>query len=398
MTRETDPKHGHGGHGHEHGKGDRDQADHAHGPDHNHGSGGRLVRDHSRHDHAGQGDQDSAAGAPHDHDDARSHDHTGHDHASHDHAAHGLFHSHSHGDHHHGQNASERRLWWSLSVLAAFTVFEAVGGFLSHSIALLAESAHMLADCGSLVLAVLAIRVSRRPARPDRTYGHRRYQPLAAYTNGLLLLAITVGVVVEAARRLMSVPEVDGALMMGVAFAGGVANFVAFLILSGGSSLNERGARAHVLSDLLGSVAAIIGAGIILFFHWYPADPLLSLAVSVLILRSGWGLTRDSAQVLLEGTPPGFDAAAVERELAGLPNVKSVHHIHAWSLTGETPIVTLHADCDDGADRKAVLETVTGTLRRRFGVEHVTVQIEYGECVDADQDVDCHEPHSMQSP
>lgn len=264
----------------------------------------------------------------------------------------------------------------------------------------------MLADCGSLVLAVLAIRVSKRPARPDRTYGHRRYQPLAAYTNGLLLLAITVGVVVEAARRLMSVPQVDGALMMGVAFAGGVANFVAFLVLSGGSSLNERGARAHVLSDLLGSLAAIVGAGIILLFHWYPADPLLSLAVSLLIFRSGLQLTRDSAQVLLEGTPPGFDAAAVERELAGLPNVRSIHHIHAWSLTGETPIVTLHADCADGADRRVVLENVTDTLRRRFGVEHVTVQIEEGECFDADDTVgDCHEPagpvgqpRSMQAP
>ncbi len=384
MTRYTDPKHGHGGqsgHAHDH---DHSGHDHGHEGGHDHGDSGHSGDTHAAHDHS-------------------DHDHAGHDHGSSDHGddhghsdsghSHGLFHSHSH-----GQNASERRLWWSLTVLAVFTAFEAIGGLWSHSIALLAEAAHMLADCGSLILAVLAIRVSRRPARPDRTYGHRRYQPLAAYTNGLLLLGITVGVVVEATRRLMSVPEVDGAVMMGVAFAGGIANFVAFLILSGGSSLNERGARAHVLSDLLGSVAAVIGAGIILYFHWYPADPLLSLAVSVLILRSGWQLTRDSAQVLLEGTPPGFDAAAVERELAGLPNVRSVHHIHAWSLTGETPIVTLHADCDDEADRQVVLETVTRTLRRRFGVEHVTVQIEYGECVDADQDVDCHEPHSAQSP
>lgn len=325
-------------------------------------------------------------------------DHHDHDHDDHDHSHHG--HDHDHGGHHHNhaQNASERRLWWALIVLASFTGLEAVGGLLAHSIALLAEAAHMLADCGSLILAVLAIRVSKRPARPDRTYGHRRYQPLAAYTNGLLLLAITVGVVVEAARRLMSVPQVDGALMMGVAFAGGVANLVAFLILSGGSSLNERGARAHVVSDLLGSLAAIVGAALILLFHWYPADPLLSLAVSLLIFRSGLQLTRDSAQVLLEGTPRGFDAAAVERELAGLPHVRSIHHIHAWSLTGEAPIVTLHADCADDADRRTVLENVTGTLRRRFGVEHVTVQIEDGECFDADAVGDCHEPRSMQAP
>ena len=368
MNRDADPKHGHGGHEHSH-----------------------AGHDHAGHSHGSSSEAHDHGGSDHDHgSDHSRHGDRGHD--DHDHS-HGLFHSHNH-----GQNASERRLWWSLSVLAVFTAFEAIGGFWSHSIALLAEAAHMLADCGSLVLAVLAIRVSRRPASPDRTYGHRRYQPLAAYTNGLLLLAITVGVIVEAAKRLMSVPEVDGGVMMGVAFAGGVANFVAFLILSGGGSLNERGARAHVLSDLLGSVAAVIGAGIILYFHWYPADPLLSLAVSLLILRSGWGLTRDSAQVLLEGAPRGFDTAAVERELTGLPNVRSVHHIHAWSLTGEAPIVTLHADCDDGADRQVILESVTGTLRRRFGVEHVTVQLEYGECVDADQDVDCHEPRAMQSP
>jgi cobalt-zinc-cadmium efflux system protein len=285
-----------------------------------------------------------------------------------------------------------------LGILATFTGLEAVGGLLSHSMALLAEAAHMLADCGSLVLAVLAIRISRRPARADRTYGHRRYQPLAAYTNGLLLIGITVGVVIAAIGRLMSVPEVNGGLMLGVALAGGVANFLAFLVLSGASSLNERGARAHVLSDLLGSVAAVIGATLILRFHWYVADPVLSLAVSLLIFRSGWRLTQDSAQVLLEGTPPGFDTAAVERELVGLPNVRSIHHIHAWSLTGETPIVTLHADCDDGADRRLVLESVTGTLRRRFGVEHVTVQIEDGECVDAAAVGDCHEPRVAQSP
>lgn len=329
----------------------------------------------------------------HDHPHHDEHDHHGHDHGRHDHSAHDpAGHGHGHeGHHHHFENASETRLWWALGILATFTGLEAIGGLLSHSMALLAEAAHMLADCGSLVLAVLAIRISRRPARPDRTYGHRRYQPLAAYTNGLLLIGITVGVVIAAVQRLLSVPEVNGGLMLGVAIAGGVANFLAFLVLSGASSLNERGARAHVLSDLLGSVAAVIGAALILRFQWYVADPLLSLAVSLLIFRSGWRLTQDSAQVLLEGTPPGFDTAAVERELAGLPNVRSIHHIHAWSLTGETPIVTLHADCDDGADRRLVLESVAGTLRRRFGVEHVTVQIEDGECVDAAPIGDCHE-------
>src|SRR5882724_2907509 len=288
---------------------------------------------------------------------------------------------HDHAHHHHkGEAASERRLWVALSILAAFTLVEAIGGFWSRSIALLAEAAHMLADCGSLILAVIAIRVGRRPASYHRTYGNRRYQPLAAYTNGLLLLAITVAVVFEAVRRLASPAQVNGAVMLAVAVAGGIANLAAFLVLSGASSLNERGARAHVLSDLLGSVAASAGAVIILVFGWLGADPLLSLAVSVLIFRSGWRLTVDSAHILLEGSPTGFDTEAVERELGDTPDVCDIHHVHAWSLTGEKVMVTLHAQINEGANGEVALGQVTNLLRQRFGVEHATVQIEEGEC------------------
>ena len=179
--------------------------------------------------------------------------------------------------------------------------------------------------------------------------------------------------------------------MLAVAVVGGVANFAAFLVLSGGSSLNERGARAHILSDLLGSAAAVVAAAVILLFNWLPADPLLSLAVSTLILRSGWRLTRDSAHVLLEGAPAGFDAAEVERELKGLPGVCGVHHVHAWSLTGEATIVTLHADLIEGADRRAALATVLLRLRERFGIEHATVQFEEGECAAPSGTEDCHD-------
>jgi cobalt-zinc-cadmium efflux system protein len=282
---------------------------------------------------------------------------------------------------HHSESASQRRLWLALGILSTFTAVEAVGGLWANSIALLAEAAHMLADCGSLVLAAIAIRVSQRPPRADRTYGHQRYQPLAAYTNGLFLLAITLGVVTEALRRLMAVPPVDGTVMLGVALLGGCANLAALFVLSGGSSLNERGARAHVLSDLIGAVAAIFAAGVILAFGWLSADPLLSLAVSALILRSGWRLTRDSAHVLLEGAPAGFDVGAVERELREMPSVRGVHHVHAWSLTGDTPMVTLHAELTEDADRRTVLLRINERLRQRFGIEHATVQFEEGECI-----------------
>lgn len=269
----------------------------------------------------------------------------------------------------------------ALGVLGVFTAVEAVGGFWANSIALLAEAAHMLADCGSLVLAIIAVRVSQRPPRADRTYGHQRYQPLAAYTNGLVLLAITVGVVAEALRRLLAPPQVNGAVMLGVAVLGACANLAALLVLSGRASLNERGARAHVLSDLLGAVAAMIAAGIILAFGALAADPLLSLAVSALILRSGWRLARESAHVLLEGAPAGFDVGAVERELRDMPSVRGVHHVHAWSLTGETAMVTLHAELAADADRRIVLLGINERLRQRFGIEHATVQFEEGECV-----------------
>src|SRR5262249_47781211 len=161
--------------------------------------------------------------------------------------------------------------------------------------------------------------------------------------------------------------QVNGQVMLAVAIAGGVANLAAFLILSGASSLNEQGARAHVLSDLLGSVAATAAASIILVFEWLPADPLLSLGVSILIFRSGWRLTSDSAHILLEGSPTGFDTQAVERELSELPKVKGIHHVHAWSLTGEAVMVTLHAQINAGADGDAALSEVTEVLHRRFG-------------------------------
>jgi len=266
-------------------------------------------------------------------------------------------------------------------VLFAFTVVEAAGGFWANSIALLAEATHMLADSVSLLLGILAIRFGRRVASADRTYGNRRFQTLAAYTNGLTLLALTIWVLVEAARRMIAPPEVNGGAMLAVAAIGAVANVVAYLLLSGASSLNERSARAHVMSDVLGSAAAIAAACIILEVGWLAADPLLSIAVSFLILRSGWQLTRESAHVLLEGTPASFDAEIVERELKALPGVCDIHHLHAWSLTGEAPIVTLHAQLFEYADRQQTLAVILENLGTRFGVEHATVQIEEGPCV-----------------
>jgi cobalt-zinc-cadmium efflux system protein len=279
--------------------------------------------------------------------------------------------------HHHGMEAGERRLIVALLILAGFTVVEALGGYFANSIALLAEAAHMLADSASLVLAVIAIRVGRRPASFRRTYGHRRYQPLAAFINGQALLLITLWVVYEAVLRLMHRPAVNGQLMLAVALIGGAANLAAFLALSGARSLNERGARAHVLSDLLGSAAASAAALVILGTGWTLADPLLSLVVSALIFRSAWTLIRDSADVLLECAPAGLDARSIEAELLGfVPGLAGVHHVHVWSMTGEQPTVTLHANLVSGTPHSAVLAAIHVRLKERLQVEHTTVQIE----------------------
>jgi cobalt-zinc-cadmium efflux system protein len=297
-------------------------------------------------------------------------------------------HAHGHG-HGHGQGTSERRLLLTLGILFTFTAVEALGGWLANSIALLAEAGHMLADSGSLLLAVLAIRASRRPADARHTYGSARYQTLAAYTNGLLLLALTVWVVSEVVRRLTAPPAVDGALMLTIALLGGAANLAALLTLAGASSLNERGARAHVLSDLLGSAAAAVAALLILELHWRAADPLLSILVSLLILRSGWRLTREAGHVLLQGTPPTLDPDDLARDLAEVVGVREVHHLHVWSLTGEAPVVTLHATVDPLIDQQAALQGILYRLRERHATAHATVQIEGGKCLDGGEHP-CH--------
>jgi cobalt-zinc-cadmium efflux system protein len=321
-----------------------------------------------------------------------SHQDHGHGHdQGHDH-----HHAHGHGHVHGADQSSEQRLWVAFGLLFSFTLVEAGGGLWANSVALYAEAAHMLADAASLLLAIVAIRMAQRPARSDRTYGHRRYQTLAAYTNGLVLLGLTAAVVIAAAHRLVLPPPVNGTVMLVTAAVGAAANICAFLALSGATSLNERSARLHVLSDLAGSAAAIAASALILWRGWIIADALLSLAVSVLILRSGWQLTRDSAHVLLEGAPPGFDSDAVEHDLEAVPGIKDIHHIHAWSLTGETPMLTLHATLHDGADRHAALTAVMQRLHERFGVDHATVQIEEGACAGAESEEDCHQ--SIHSP
>lgn len=297
-------------------------------------------------------------------------------------------------DHHHqhgpagAQGEDRRRLRLALGLTGGFMAVEAAGGLIAGSLALLADAAHMLADTGALALAWFSFRMTDRPADRRRTYGYHRFPVLAAFVNGLTLLAIVAWIAFEAVQRLLEPAPVLGATMAAVAALGLVVNVVVFAILHGGSrdSLNMRGAALHVLGDLLGSLAALVAAGVILLTGWTPIDPLLSLAVAALVLRSAWYLLRHAGHVLLEGAPETVDPAAVEREVpTAVAGVRDVHHVHAWSLSPERPMMSLHAHATGEVEHDRLVARIKAFLRQRFGVAHATLQVEYGdECVDED--------------
>ncbi|WP_340117655.1 cation diffusion facilitator family transporter [Pelagibius sp. 7325] len=306
----------------------------------------------------------------------------GHHHAGHSHG-HGHGHSHAHG-HAHGAS-NETRVLCAFLLTAGFMGAEVAGGLISGSLALLADAAHMLTDAASLALAWCAFRIARRPADPRRSYGYHRGQVLAAFVNGAVLVAIVAWIFIEAIQRLMNPVAVEGGLMLGVAALGLVVNIAAFWVLHGGDreNLNMRGAAAHVLGDLLGSAAAIAGALVILWTGWMPIDPLLSMLVGLLVLRSAWLVVRESVHILLEGTPTQIEPKDLRRALLDdVPGLEDVHHIHAWSLTPEMPLLTLHAKMTEAADPQTTLLRIKEVLSHRFGIDHSTVQIERGHCGD----------------
>ena len=267
-----------------------------------------------------------------------------------------------------------------------FMVVEVIGGLVAGSLALLADAAHMLTDTVSLGMAWLAFRVTDRPADGRRTYGYHRFPVLAAFVNGIALLVVVGWIAVEAIERLLEPAPVLGGTMAVVAALGLLVNVIAFAILHGGSrqNLNVRGAALHVLGDLLGSVAALVAAGVILLTGWTPIDPLLSLLVGAIVLRGAWSLIRHSTHVLVEGAPDHIDTDEVAREIPRrVAGVADVHHIHAWSLAPERPMMSLHVRATGEVDHDRVVAAVKEVLRERFGVRHATLQVEYGdECID----------------
>jgi cobalt-zinc-cadmium efflux system protein len=295
--------------------------------------------------------------------------------------AHGHGHDHGHDHAHAGHGA--RRLKLALGITTVIMLVEVVGGVWTHSLALLADAGHMLADAGSLLLAVLAMAQVARPADARHSYGHGRFPVLAAFANGLLLLLVSAWITIEAIARLLTPEPVDGLGLAGIALVGLVANLGAFALLHGGHEhdLNRRGAIAHVLSDLLGSVAALLAGLIIWQTGWLRADPLLSIFAALLIVRTGVKIVRESAHVLLEGAPPGLSLPGVAAELPrAVSGVLSVHHVHAWSITPGDNLMTLHAVLAPSADADQTLSRIQCWLRQTHRIGHVTVQVERQDC------------------
>ena len=313
-----------------------------------------------------------------------------HDHGSHGHDDHGHGHSHAHG-HAHGDASNKKRVLLAALLTGGFMIAEAVGGILTGSLALLADAGHMLTDTVSLVLAWYAFTLAGRAATSRLTYGFDRVKTLVAYTNGITVFLIGAWIVIEAFHRFNDPVPVLGGPMLVVAGLGLLVNIAAFFILHGGDreSLNMRGAVLHVLGDLMGSVAALVAATIIILTGWTLIDPILSALVAVLLFRSAWSLVRESAHMLLEGVPARIDRDAVARDIEqAVPAVKEVHHLHIWSLDGSKHVATLHACVAEGTGSDAAVRAIKERLATHHRIGHATVEVEFGQCADGKNEHD----------
>ena len=291
----------------------------------------------------------------------------------------------AHAHDHDPRRGTRRALALALAVALAVALVEAVGGWLTGSLALLADAGHMLSDASSLALALVAAWLAGRPATPRRSFGFRRAEILAALANGLLLVAVALLILAEAYRRAGDPPEVLGGPMLLVAVLGLTANLAAAGLLArrgDAASLNVQAALRHVLADAAGSLAVIVAALVILTTGWSTIDPLVGAVVGVLVLASSYRVLRDSVSVLLETTPRGIDAAEVGNAMAATPDVVEVHDLHIWTITSGFPALAAHVLVGAGADCHAIRGHLEAMLRERFAIEHTTLQVEHAHAVE----------------
>ncbi len=292
---------------------------------------------------------------------------------------------HSHAGHAHhqaplGTHDSVRRLRIALALTTVFLVAEVVGGIMSNSLALLADAGHMLTDVAALGLSLFVAWFGRRPETPKRTYGYLRLEILAAFVNGATLLLLSAWIIWEAFSRLREPEPIANGIMLVVASGGLLINVGSALILhpSRGTSLNLRGAYLHVLGDLLGSVGTVIAALLVRYTGWYAADPVASVFVTAVVMRSAWRLVRESVDILLESTPAHISAGAVRAQIEAIPGIESVHDLHIWTVTSGVVAMSAHAIVREPDRHQHVLEHVHDAMQL-FGIQHVTIQLERKE-------------------
>jgi cobalt-zinc-cadmium efflux system protein len=298
---------------------------------------------------------------------------------------HGGGHDHG-GGHTHAADLPVRSLRVALGLTAMLLVVEVIGGFLSNSIALLADAGHMLTDVAALSLALFVAWFSKQPETPKKTYGYLRWEILAAFLNGATLLLISAWILWEAATRLRAPEPIEGGLMLAVATGGLIVNLIAarVLVKSSSHNMNARGAYLHVLGDLLASVGTLAAAILIHYTGWLMADPLASILTTVLIMRGAWRLVRESVDILLESTPAHIPLPAVRGQLEAIPGIESVHDLHVWAVTPAIVAMSAHCIVREPGQHQHVLEHIHDAMRL-FGIEHVTIQLERDEMLDRER-------------
>jgi cobalt-zinc-cadmium efflux system protein len=287
--------------------------------------------------------------------------------------------SHDH-DHHslRARERSGRELIWALAITGLLFALELVGGFLTNSLALIADAAHMLTDLAALGLSLFAHRIAHRPATHQKTFGYLRAEILAALANGVILVVIAIYIFFEAYQRFRSVPEVKGTPMLIIAVLGLLANLAtaAMLYRSQKESLNMRGAFLHVVGDAVGSIGAIVAGIAMVLWRWYLADPIVSVLVAILVLISSWSLVRESVDVLLEGTPSHLNIADILEDLGSVEGVVAVHDLHVWSITSGMPAMSCHVVVSRNADPSDILSKLSRMMREKRQIQHTTIQTE----------------------
>lgn len=296
---------------------------------------------------------------------------------------------------------NERSMWIAFGLTTTLLVAEFIGGIVTGSLALISDAAHMFTDAAALAIALAAMRIARRPADRQRSFGYYRFEILAAAFNAMLLFAVALYILYEAYRRLSNPPEIQSMAMLLIAVLGLAINLVSMRLLSGGTteSLNVKGAYLEVWSDMLGSLGVIAGALIIRFTGWAWVDSAVAVGIGLWVLPRTWTLLRASINILLEGVPEEIDIAHVRQALLELPNITGLHDLHIWAISSGKVSLTVHLVYEPEASVESILNAARHRLAEGFGIAHITVQCELVPCEQTDEEfhfvqrVEAHEEH-----